>query len=320
MQFVILKLLQGPETGKKVTIRAGQRVHVGRSPRADFHLARDPDLSEFHFMLDCTRGLCDFQLIEGSTPGVFGDQELISETLYDGEQFQIGSSIFGVEIVGQTVSRPIESEALVNSPAEAIGEESEPAPPARSGFVKVECETAAIVLDKMTDPPDELVDLQEDGETPRDFFEKLIAAGFVVPALQFLTHALPKREAVWALASAIEKFSGESLSPKETTALEVTKTWAAEPTEEHRREAEVQANLLKQKSPTGFAVQAAFWSEGSMGPVDGPDIPVLEPLCANMVATGVVKLALRQDDYPSALQQLLEHWTAVADGELTWDS
>jgi hypothetical protein len=271
--------------------------------------------------------MCDFQLIEDSAPGVFGEEELISETLFDGEQFQIGSSVFDVEIVGQTVSRPSPSPEPAESPPAAEApppdEDDEtvaPETPSLSGFDKVEFDTAASVLERMPSPPDELVDLYEDGETPRELFEKLIASDAGALALQFLTNALPKREAVWALVSAIETLSGESLSPKEQTALEVTRTWVTEPTEEHRRQAEVQANLLKQKNPAGFAAQAAFWSEGSMGPVDGPDIPVMESQCATMVSSGALKLALQQDDYHAALQQLLEHWTAVADGKLTWSS
>lgn len=318
MQFLVLRVVNGPESGKKMTVRSGQRVHVGRSSRADFCLAKDTSLADFHFVLDCTRGRCDFELVEGSIPGTFGEHELVSETLFDGDQFQVGTSGFALRIEGQT--HPGRSAGTPQTEPRPAEEPQEPAPPSVSGFAKVEPATAELVLDEMPDVPDEIIDARDSGQTPRELFEKLAESGLAMQALQFLTFALPKREAVWALVTAIEEISGQELSPADQAGLEAVKQWVLDPTEDNRRLAEVQANILNRKTPAGFAAQAAFWSEGSIAPAGEADVPVLEPLCANMIFAGAIELASRQDDFDAALQQLIEHWTAVAEGENSWES
>lgn len=315
MQFLVLKVVGGPEAGKKVTVRAGQRLRVGRSPRADFCLAKDATLTDFHFVLDCTRGQCNYQLLEGSPPGNLGAQKLVAETLYDGDQFEVGGSAFAVRIEGQlSGGRP----AAQNQNASAKA--AVPAAPALSGYVRVQTPAAELILARLDDLPEEIVAAHASGQTPKALVDALIATGAMNPALQFLTHALPKREAVWALATAIETLAGSTLGPADLAGVAAAKAWAGDPSEENRRLAETQSKLLKRKSPAGYAAQAAFWSDGSMAPPDAEPVPVLDTQCATMVIGGALQLAAAQPDYDAALQKLVAHWTAVADAAINWET
>lgn len=310
MQFVVLKIVDGPEAGKKMTVRGGQMVYVGRSPRADLSVAGDPQLADAHFILDCTRGSCEFRLSPGSPPVFVGDEELSSGTLYDGDRFQAGTSTFEVRIEGQTRPKPA---AL----SDESGESASPKPQ-ESGYAKVAATTVDEILEGIDDPPEEIVAAHEEAQTPRELVDKLVECGHSLAALQFLTHALPKREAVWALATAIETMSGGELPENDATALQAAKTWTADPSEENRRAAEVPARKGKMKTPSACAAQAAFWSEGSMAGPDDDEVPAMEPMCHNVVFSGAVQLAGAEDDFDAAVTRLLAHWTAVADGESTW--
>jgi hypothetical protein len=55
-----------------------------------------------------------------------------------------------------------------------------------------------------------------------------------------------------------------------------------------------------------------------MAPAGEAEIPVLDSLCHTMVGAGTMKLAGEQDDFDATMEQLIQHWTAVADGENSW--
>ena len=81
------------------------------------------------------------------------------------------------------------------------------------------------------------------------------------------------------------------LSAPQRAAVEAARSWSAAPTEEHRRGAQSAAEALGGKTPAGWLALAAFWSEGSIGPPDAPEIPVVPGLSARAVGMAVTTVA-----------------------------
>jgi hypothetical protein len=80
-------------------------------------------------------------------------------------------------------------------------------------------------------------------------------------AIQFIAHALPKRQAVWWATKCVRQTS-ETPTPEAAAALAATEKWIAEPTEEHRKGAMEAGNKADLGTPAGCTGLAAFYSSG----------------------------------------------------------
>lgn len=164
---------------------------------------------------------------------------------------------------------------------------------------KVPHRTAAEVCARCA-PGEEARKLLKEGLTPRAFVEQLTAAGHFPDAVQFLSQALPKAEAVWWACVCIRQANlvqGPALA-----AVMAAERWAAGPTEENRRAAEKAAEKADFGTPAGCAALAAFWSGGSMGPANVPAIPPADDLTGKGVA-GAVMLAAVMGDASKATER-----------------
>ena len=99
---VILEVVSGPEQSRKVPLRAGQRLQVGRTEYADLTLAGDGHMSSLHFALETQSDGCRVEDL-GSSNGTFlNGQPVTAATLaYDGDRIQAGQSEFVVHVEGQ---------------------------------------------------------------------------------------------------------------------------------------------------------------------------------------------------------------------------
>jgi hypothetical protein len=131
-------------------------------------------------------------------------------------------------------------------------------------------------------------------DSPEELVAALIEAEKPVEAITFLAHALPTREAVWWAWSCARRASGEDPPEEIRASLEATGAWISDPTDARRRAAYELAQKADMATPAGCAGAAVFFSGGSMGPPDQPEMPPGEYMAAKAIA-GAVLLAAASD-------------------------
>ena len=160
-----------------------------------------------------------------------------------------------------------------------------------------------------------------DHDSPDDLLAALVEAEKFVEAITFLAHALPTREAVWWAWTCARRASGEEPSDEILASLEATGAWISDPSDAHRRAAYDLAQKADLATPTGCAGAAVFFSGGSMGPPDQPDMPPGEYMAAKAIA-GAVLLAAASDptEAMDRLQKYLQSGMDVAERVHLWQS
>ena len=124
---LILEICRGPEACRKVVVRPGQVIRVGRTDRAEFCVARDEHLSGLHFALDWTS--VRPRLIDlGSATGILLNSERVLEAFVKhGDWIRAGATdlmVQDAEVVrrgGEGEMVPIRAAAL-----ERLDDELEP--------------------------------------------------------------------------------------------------------------------------------------------------------------------------------------------------
>lgn len=152
--------------------------------------------------------------------------------------------------------------------------------------------------------------------TPADYLGLLIQHEQYVPAIQFLAHALPKREAVAWVCQCVRNAGLEPLDDKTKTALEAAEQWVLEPSESNRRAAQAAADDVGYGTPAGCAALAAFFSSGSLGPPHVPEVAPSPTLTAQAAAGGILLAAVLKEPAQAILKQqdFLRRGVAIAGG------
>jgi hypothetical protein len=154
-------------------------------------------------------------------------------------------------------------------------------------LAKVEAKTAAEICGalELSQPARQLLDPQV---SPAEFLARLSETGMAQDAVGFLSHALPKREAVWWACQCIRE-AGLDSSDAAKAALLAAAHWVADPSEDRRRAAHASAQQAE-ATPESFAALGAFFSGGSIAPPDAPEVKPASDLTPRMI-TGAVLLA-----------------------------
>ena len=76
--LVILEATAGPIAGRKIEIRAGSILRLGRTPKSDYAIGEDSYLSSQHFAVEYDGTQCRIRDL-GSSNGTFVNGERISE-------------------------------------------------------------------------------------------------------------------------------------------------------------------------------------------------------------------------------------------------
>jgi hypothetical protein len=121
--------------------------------------------------------------------------------------------------------------------------------------------------------------------TPKQAISVFLEKQLLTDAIQFIAHALPKRQAVWWATKCVRQTS-ENPTPEAAAALAATEKWIAEPTEEHRKAAMEAGNKADLGTPAGCTGLAAFYSSGV------PSDPKSEFMTAKASAASVLMAAL----------------------------
>jgi hypothetical protein len=126
----------------------------------------------------------------------------------------------------------------------------------------------------------------------RAFVATLVERELFADAIAILAHALPRREAVWWAWVCARKVSGPTPPSKIQAALDATERWIVQPSEENRRQAMQFGEAADFGTPAGAAALSAFFSGGSLSPIDAPPVPPTEFLTAKAVAGSVTMAAV----------------------------
>ena len=129
--------------------------------------------------------------------------------------------------------------------------------------------------------------------TTEDFLQHLMDERNFEAAVKFLAFALRTREAVWWACVCARMELQDPIAEDVANALVAAETWVRKPTDEHRREAFARAQAAKFESPAAWAAVGAFWSGGSMGPADVPEVPPATHLLG-VAISGAIMLAAVQ--------------------------
>lgn len=192
--------------------------------------------------------------------------------------------------------------------------------PNRKVLVKVSAESAEAVC-QVYKVPEEVAKLLESNPTPLSFLDNLLADEELEHhAVDFLAHALPKREAVWWSCLGAWCLGGPSLPPAHQAALKAAVRWVLEPNETHRQATEPVAEHAGYDTPAGCLARAVFESGGSLL---APGQPVVEPgptLTAQGISGAVHLLALGvgPDKMQLSYRTLIALGLGVAMGQYPW--
>lgn len=104
-----LQVIKGPGLGRKITLREGQLMYVGRTT-ADVNFPENPEMSSVHFSIQWLGNECQFKDLN-SANGSFRNGERVTDSLvYNGDEIRAGQAIFrvvlGDENEGSNVSLP----------------------------------------------------------------------------------------------------------------------------------------------------------------------------------------------------------------------
>jgi hypothetical protein len=150
-------------------------------------------------------------------------------------------------------------------------------------FSRVPAATAAEVCRRYQPGPAAAALLRDD-LTLGQFVDLLVERRAFDHAIIFLAFALPSREAVWWAALCAREVAGPDPPERDAAALQAAEAWVQDPTEANRRA----AGAAGFSSAAGAAAEAAFQSGGSVGPLDGPEVPPKEYGTARSVVRAVM--------------------------------
>jgi hypothetical protein len=181
--------------------------------------------------------------------------------------------------------------------------------------------SAAETIAGVAELSDEAMALLQPDLDPRSYVDRLTAGKLYRDAVQFLAHALPKREAVWWAWVAARRGSGEKPPPKIAAALSAVETWISQPSDENRRAAKAAGEKAEYRTPAGCVGLAVFLSGGSLAAPGGPEVPPGEYLSAKMVAGAVIvsALATEPEKGPEKFQSFISQGLEVARRIKLWE-
>jgi Domain of unknown function (DUF4123)/FHA domain len=140
--LVILEATAGPVAGRKIEIRAGTIVRIGRTPKSDYALGEDSYLSSQHFAVECDGVQCRVRDL-GSSNGTFVNGEKVTEIVVrEGDSVVAGGSTFTIHVeASATAAAPAPSARTTTAPTATFTgpqKRSDPLAPVITGEVRLE--------------------------------------------------------------------------------------------------------------------------------------------------------------------------------------
>lgn len=171
------------------------------------------------------------------------------------------------------------------------------APGSGGGGLKLVTAATAAEVCQHWKVPDEAQPLLRPDMSPEQFLKQLMKQKLYLPAVEFLAHGLPKREAVWWACVCLRSVQGSYEQPAFQAQLTAAENWARGPTEENRLAASASVARHGHDTPAAWVASAAGWSGGSFTTPPEPPVPPDEYLTAKSAA-GAITLAATQAPKP----------------------
>lgn len=99
---VVLKIVSGPEAGRKMLVDQHQVLQVGRTAWADVTVASDSQMSNVHFQLRTDAETCYVRDADSCNGTLVNGQAVAESRLRNGDEIQAGNTLFCVEIEGDS--------------------------------------------------------------------------------------------------------------------------------------------------------------------------------------------------------------------------
>jgi hypothetical protein len=129
-----------------------------------------------------------------------------------------------------------------------------------------------------------------EGIAPHKFLEALLTNKQYLAGIDFLSHALLPRDAIWWGCLCFQHAVGSDLSAQDMAACKAAVRWVYEPTEENRAATKSPAEAAGVASPAGGLATAAFNTGGNIAPPKShPMSP--PPFAPAKAVAGAIKLA-----------------------------
>jgi len=94
----ILEAISGPITGRRLEVRGGSIVRIGRAGKSDYAIAEDGYLSGLHFSVECDGSECRIRDM-GSSNGTFvNGSRITDQVIREGDSVVAGGSTFRVHV------------------------------------------------------------------------------------------------------------------------------------------------------------------------------------------------------------------------------
>jgi FHA domain-containing protein len=95
---VVLEVVSELDDSRKILLRAGQMVKVGRTEWADFAVRHDGQMSGVHFILECDHLGCYIKDLDSSNGTFVNGERVGSASLSDDDRITAGQTTFSVHI------------------------------------------------------------------------------------------------------------------------------------------------------------------------------------------------------------------------------
>jgi hypothetical protein len=94
----VLEAISGPITGRRLEVRGGSIVRIGRTGKSDYAIAEDGYLSGLHFSVECDGTECRIRDM-GSSNGTFvNGSRITDQVVREGDSIVAGGSTFRVHV------------------------------------------------------------------------------------------------------------------------------------------------------------------------------------------------------------------------------
>lgn len=274
MQTLILNVVDGPDAGRKATIRSGQRLRVGKSTWADMSCSRDSKLEDVHFEISSDTREWTLQATQPDYVVQLNGSVLATSPLRHGDAISAGRSMFRV----QDGNLP----AIVESRDE---------PAASKEIDTKDVEPEVDISELMTKLG---ISIESEPEEPwelRPVAEELLASDRFTDAVRLVAAKIGPGESVRWEIQTYQEFLAATL-PLEGELTKLVDDWLNEPTEEKRRSAEELVGKTDLGASAGWIAQTIFWSEGSMTASDLPEAPVPPFLFTDAVSSVLLLISI----------------------------
>ncbi len=318
---VFLLVREGHKFRDIAVLVPSRPVKIGRSAEADVSFPEDNQMSGMHVQLELQGGVCAVRDLLSTNGTFLNDERIKSGSLGHGDFLRCGSREFCLDVpeklrtTGNGAAKPVVGGIGTADAA------SSSAIPTVLKPVKGYVHPLALDVWKEFSLGDVLDGDAIPGEleTPEEFASRLLESGVGTDCMKFLAYALNRRPAVWWLIQCIQSTDYPAFE-SDGAMLNAALAWVRSPSDEHRRAAMDLAEKLEKSTPACWAGIAAFWSFGSLAPINSPDVPVPSGLSGRAVSVGVQLAAVVHSpiNAPQRRRQFFELAKKVASGDLGW--